>query len=119
MRKNRRRSALQASIGIFVGVTLGLSLAVALVSSSPASARVSPLSIIARQIHKPNMLVVLDTSGSLTGVPGGAMDTSTEVGVDCDDGVNCRGGVAKGACDLNGKFCSSDATCRSLSCKYD
>ena len=44
---------------------------------SHAIARVSPLSIISRQIHKPNLLVVLDTSGSLTGVPGGSFDTST------------------------------------------
>src|ERR1051325_11198758 len=82
---------------LFTGAVLALGLAV--VASDSATARVDPLPIIARQIHRPNMLVVFDTSGSLTGVPGGSFSTSTEVGVDCDDGVNCRGGVAKGLCD--------------------
>src|SRR5688572_20576475 len=36
---------------------------------APVQARVEPLTRITRQIHKPNMLIVLDTSGSLTGVP--------------------------------------------------
>ena len=94
-------------------------LAVALLAPVPALARVSPLSIIARQIHKPNIVVVLDTSGSLTGVPGGAFDTSTEVGVDCTDGVSCRGGTATGVCYQTGKMCSSDAQCRSSTCKLD
>jgi len=94
-------------------------LAVAVATAGPADARVDPLLIISRQIHQPNMLVVLDTSGSLTGVPGGAFDTSTEVGVDCEDGVNCRGGVAQGTCNQSGKFCTSDAQCRAPTCKVD
>jgi hypothetical protein len=65
---------------------------------------------ITRQIHKPNMLVVLDTSGSLTGVPGGSFDYSDEVGVDCDDGVMCRGGVSVGTCGSSGKGCSTDTS---------
>ena len=56
-----------------------------------ASAKVDPLNVIKRQIHKPNMLVLLDASGSLTGVPGGKFSNSSEVGVDCDDGLKCRG----------------------------
>src|SRR5687767_1170406 len=71
---------------------------------SPTMARVDPLTIIKRQIHKPNMLVLLDTSGSLTGVPGGSFDYTDEVGVDCDDGENCRGGLSEGICAANGKF---------------
>jgi hypothetical protein len=102
-----------------LGATIAIAVAVGLFLSGDATARVDPLSIIARQIHKPNMLVVLDTSGSLTGVPGGSFSTSSEVGVDCDDGVNCRGGVAKGVCDGSGKFCSTDAQCRSSTCKLD
>jgi len=84
-----------------------------------AQARVDPLLIITRQIHKPNMLVLLDTSGSLTGVPGGSFSTSSEVGVDCDDGNNCRGGDATGTCVATGKTCSSDGDCTSSTCKID
>lgn len=76
-----------------------------------AEARVNPLTLISRQIHKPNILVVFDTSGSLTGVPGGSFDEPTEVGVDCDDGVNCRGGKAMGTCSTSKKVCLSDADC--------
>jgi hypothetical protein len=86
------------------------------VAPSPTMARVDPLTIIKRQIHKPNMLVLLDTSGSLTGVPGGSFDYSDEVGVDCDDGENCRGGISEGVCAANGKLCFNDDTCRTNSC---
>ena len=90
-----------------------------MVAPAPAEARVNPLLIISRQIHKPNMLVVLDTSGSLTGVPGGSFTTSSEVGVDCDDGNNCRGGDASGTCAASGKKCSSDGDCTSSTCSLD
>src|SRR6185295_18220740 len=79
-------------------------------------ARVDPLNIIKRQIHKPNMLVLLDTSGSLTGVPGGTFDNSDEVGVDCDDGENCRGGVSQGTCATSHKACINDDQCRASTC---
>ncbi|HEY4186374.1 MAG TPA: PilC/PilY family type IV pilus protein, partial [Polyangia bacterium] len=102
----------------FARVAVAL-LALGAATAGPADARVDPLLIISRQIHQPNMLVVLDTSGSLTGVPGGAFDTSTEVGVDCEDGVSCRGGTAQGLCAQSGKFCSSDAQCRTQTCKVD
>jgi hypothetical protein len=87
------------------------------VAPLPALARVEPLTRITRQIHKPNMLILLDTSGSLTGVPGGSFDTTDEVGVDCDDGDKCRGGVSIGTCDANGKACSSDAMCTTSTCQ--
>src|SRR5690348_7050301 len=88
---------------------------------SPVWARVDPLTRIARQIHKPNMLIVLDTSGSLTGVPGGTFSTTDEVGVDCNDGVNCRGGASVGSCAASGKACTTDAQCASSTCQtgYD
>ncbi|HXU83256.1 MAG TPA: hypothetical protein VN914_17805, partial [Polyangia bacterium] len=82
----------------------------------PAEARVEPLTRITRQIHKPNMLVVLDTSGSLTGVPGGSFDYSDEVGVDCDNGSMCRGGVSLGSCEIGGKACVNDTECASSTC---
>jgi hypothetical protein len=87
------------------------------VAPLPAEARVEPLTRITRQIHKPNMLILLDTSGSLTGVPGGTFDYSKEVGVDCDDGINCRGGLSQGTCATSGKGCASDDQCTSGSCQ--
>jgi hypothetical protein len=86
-----------------------------------AQARVEPLTRITAQVHKPNMLILLDTSGSLDGVPGGTFATSTEVGVDCDDGDNCRGGDAVGTCRTTGKGCSSDGQCTVKTCQsgYD
>ena len=51
----------------------------------PADARVNPLVVIERQIAKANMLIVLDTSGSMNGVPGGQFQNSAECGVDCDN----------------------------------
>jgi hypothetical protein len=83
----------------------------------PAQARVEPLTRITRQIHKPNVLIVLDTSGSLTGVPGGSFDNSDEVGVDCDDGLNCRGGVSLGTCNVGGKTCATDTECATSTCQ--
>src|SRR3954464_4124696 len=87
------------------------------VSPLPAQARVEPLTRITRQIHKPNMLILLDTSGSLTGVPGGRCEYTDEVGGDCDDGDKCRGGTSVGTCDSNGKTCSSDAMCATSTCQ--
>ncbi len=105
------------SRGLSIGVAaLFLHSLLAGVAPTPTYARVDPLTIIKRQIHKPNMLVLLDTSGSLTGVPGGTFDTSDEVGVDCDDGVNCRGGVSQGLCSQSGKACINDDQCRSSTC---
>lgn len=85
-------------------------------ADSPA--RVNPLNIISRQIHKPNMLIVLDTSGSMNGVPGAAFTYSSEVGVDCDDGEDCRGWSATaGVCSASGRSCESDADCQTRYCK--
>src|SRR6185295_16883404 len=113
-----RREALLAAGAYYSGLLLSLA-ALGVVDPPRAEARVNPLLIISRQIHKPNMLVVMDTSGSLTGVPGGSFDYSKEVGVDCDDGGNCRGGEAVGVCGATGKACSQDADCRTPTCKLD
>ena len=108
-----RRSNEAFSVGIAVWFC---AFAVTAVPSTLTFARVDPLTIIKRQIHKPNMLILLDTSGSLTGVPGGSFDNSDEVGVDCDDGQNCRGGISEGICAGTGKGCASDNDCRTSSC---
>src|SRR5438876_628587 len=117
MQKRRSRLLRHGSLltlgSYYVGLMLSMSaLGVGVIDTPRAEARVNPLLIISRQVHKPNMLVVLDTSGSLTGVPGGSFATSSEVGVDCDDGDNCRGGDATGTCVASGKACSSDSDCR-------
>jgi hypothetical protein len=85
-----------------------LALVVTLSVVPVADARVNPLVIIQRQIHKANMLVVLDTSGSMTGVPGGQFYYRSEAGVDCDDGYNCRMAGVIGNCVASGKSCYSD-----------
>ncbi|MDX2023867.1 MAG: LamG-like jellyroll fold domain-containing protein [Deltaproteobacteria bacterium] len=96
-----------------------------------AQAKVSPLNMITRQLKKGNMLVVLDTSGSMTGVPGEQFDAATELGVDCDLGEGCREVSQTGQC-LNAtrpcpyatcvgtipRLCSNDSQCRVGACKY-
>jgi hypothetical protein len=99
--------------------------------SPVAQAKIDPLAVIERQIHKANILVVLDTSGSMTGVPGGLFSNSAEVGVDCDDGQNCRGwdqlqctvskrdcvrdtDCRKGTCTQTGDGCSTDVDCQNV-----
>ena len=113
-----RRTALATAGSYYVGLVLMMA-TLGVMAPAPAEARVNPLLIISRQIHKPNMLIVVDTSGSLTGVPGGSFATTSEVGVDCDDGSNCRGGDASGTCAASGKNCSSDGDCTSSTCSID
>lgn len=84
-----------------------------------ADARVNPLMVIKRQIHKANMLVMLDTSGSMTGVPGGVFSYGAEAGVDCDNGSNCRMAGVMGVCGASGKSCVSDEDCRRGVCEQD
>ncbi len=84
---------------------------------APAYARVDPLNVIVRQLHKPNMLIMLASSGTMTGVPGGLFDYTKEVGVDCNDGQSCRGGISVGVCSATDKACSGDFQCRAATCK--
>jgi hypothetical protein len=100
--------------------TAALAAVGSLVFVEVADARVNPLVIIERQIHKANMLVVLDTSGSMTGVPGGTFYYKAEAGVDCDDGRNCRLAGLLGSCVANPtKNCYSDEDCRRGTCSAD
>jgi hypothetical protein len=83
----------------------------------PAAARVDPLNHIMAQIQKPNVLIVLDTSGSFTGFPGETFSVATdEFGNECDDGINCRGGLSPGKCTITNTTCNSDAQCTSGFC---
>jgi hypothetical protein len=91
-RQRRTRLARVLLAGLVAGAQLGYGVPRAV------EARVDPLRVIKRQIKNINMLVVLDTSGSMTGVPGGDFTSATEAGIDCDYGVNCRGWGTPGGC---------------------
>lgn len=126
LQKSGRSRALLAAglsaLGLLVGLAGGM-----------AWARVSPINQIGRQVQKGNMLIVLDTSGSMTGVPGELFDTATELGVDCELGQNCRVVDTTGRCEtaqspiidpqtnmITGwqrRICANDAACRSGRCR--
>ena len=74
-------------------LTLAAMLAtLALVVDGPKTmARVNPLSVIERQIQRPNMLILLDTSASMIFLPGEKEAEMAEAGPDCDNGDSyCR-----------------------------
>lgn len=84
-----------------------------LVFPERAEARVDPLEVVTAQIKKANGLVVLDTSGSMTGVAGEIFGPSSEVGVDCDNGRNCRFVDKTGQCSNDTtRSCSGHDDCR-------
>ena len=87
MFSNRRRPRLGGKL------TLAAMLAtLALVVDRPSTlARVNPLSVIERQIQRPNMLILLDTSASMIFLPGEKEAEMNEAGPDCDNGDSyCR-----------------------------
>jgi hypothetical protein len=98
----------------------------------PAPAMVNPVTLIERQIIKPNMLIVFDTSTSMIVAPGEFDVLDNEVGQDCDDGDNqCRMVGAIGRCFYAGigamgsgvssdhTSCHNDAECRVGYCSND
>src|SRR5262245_34094415 len=92
----RKPSVVRALGSVFVLVVLGL-------LPGPTPALVSPVTLIQRQVVKPNMLFVFDVSVSMMGAPGENDSDSNEVGVDCDDGDNqCRMVGAVGRCFYSG-----------------
>jgi hypothetical protein len=119
---SQRRARLLASIVSVVGL-IGW--------SAGGWARVNPLTAIEHQIPKPNMLVLLDTSTSMFGLPGGDDLDFSEAGIDCDDGdAHCRTVGVTGRCmfTASGKFgpgvrhdyksCTTDAQCNDVAyCK--
>ena len=71
-------------------------------AQSRSLARVSPLSVIERQIQKPNMLVLLDTSTSMMNLPGEGDLDFQEAGPDCEEGDKyCRTVGTAGRCFLS------------------
>src|SRR5262245_5469054 len=70
---------------------LALPLLVLLGMAGGVGARVNPLEQITQQIQKPNMLILLDTSGSMADLPGEKDQDYNEAGSDCDAGDQyCR-----------------------------
>jgi len=77
--------------------------------SLPAMAKVNPLRVITEKRIRPEILIVLDTSGSMAWYP----NPSTTVGTDC-------GGTRKGSVDLCGDgLCSGNEGSSSNSCLAD
>jgi hypothetical protein len=94
-----------------------------------APALVNPVTLIQRQVIKPNMLLVLDTSTSMEFAPGDRDLNSAEVGMDCDKGDSqCRMIGLPGRCFYAGTgamgagvshdytSCHTDADCRTGWC---
>jgi hypothetical protein len=94
-----------------------------------AEARVSPLNLIDQQIQKANMLILLDTSGSMVEASGEDDLDFHETGPDCDEGSRCRIIGQPGRCFITaaGRMgagasrdltsCTTDAQCRFGWCK--
>jgi hypothetical protein len=95
-----------------------------------APAVVNPVTLIDRQVIKPNMLFMFDTSVSMMGAPGESDSDSNEVGIDCDAGdAECRMVGTPGRCFYSGggamgagvrgdnSSCHNDTECRQGYCK--
>ena len=95
-----------------------------------STAVVNPVTLIERQIIKPNMLIVFDTSTSMMNSPGDKDVDSNEVGQDCDNGDDeCRMVGKPGRCFFAGtgsagagvrkdtSSCTSNSQCRVGFCK--
>ena len=95
-----------------------------------APAVVNPVTLIQRQMVKPNMLIVFDTSTSMMNSPGDKDVDSNEVGQDCDNGDDeCRMVGKPGRCFFAGTgsagagvkndntSCTTNSQCRVGFCK--
>ncbi len=119
-----RRKLRTADRGWTVAITLFLW---ALPGDAPALVR--PLTIIEVQVKKPNLLVLLDTSGSMGFSPGGRDNRWEDVGMDCDGGDHCaqvgqvgrcyysQGGRMGAGVEDDTTKCTADADCRKGYCK--
>jgi hypothetical protein len=84
----------------------------ALLAARPAAvADVGPLTALDRQMVRPNVLILFDTSGSMRKVPGGEDIDEQEVGEDCDNGENCRSFGGPKTCYFEAKSCASNSDC--------
>jgi hypothetical protein len=116
-------SGIRRTSWVLVAATLWL-----LPGESPAV--VNPVTLIERQIVKPNMLIVFDTSTSMMNSPGDKDVDSNEVGQDCDNGDDqCRMVGKPGRCFYAGTgsagagvkkdltSCTTNSQCRVGICK--
>ena len=83
--------------------------AVFLTLSSPAMARVNPLKVIAERNLRTEIIVVMDTSGSMAWYP----NPSTQVGTDCGGNREgtvdlCGDGLCSGSEGSSGNLCAKD-----------
>ena len=118
--RRARRPARLPRLAILLCALTGLTALLTWIFAPSADALVNPLTVIESQVRKANMLIVLDTSGSMTGVPGGQFQDSTECGVDCDNGVNCRQGGVQGVCKAwTSRTCMADTDCQHGYCTAD
>lgn len=85
----------------------GAALAVGLLGPTPvARAKLDPLNIITVQIQRANIMVVLDTSGSMAFRP----EDDETVGGDCYQGANCVTTALPRTC-TDGQTCAAANTC--------
>ncbi len=75
-----------------------------------AEARLDPMRIITSQIVQPNILLVLDTSGSMSERPETSDFPADVVGGDCYNGVNCVTAPMQETCS-DGRACQKPYTC--------
>jgi hypothetical protein len=107
-------------------------LAAIVVFGHEAAARVSPLTSIEQQVQKPNMLFLLDVSGSMMLVPGPAPADFYEAGMDCDrSDAYCRTLGTQNRCyfsaagskgqgfQIDTSNCTSNAQCQVSYCAPD
>jgi hypothetical protein len=125
MAQRRKHSGARRAAWLLAALALGL-------AALPGTTRalVSPVSLIQRQVVKPNMLILFDTSTSMMNSPGDKDLDSNEVGQDCDAGDDqCRMVGTPGRCFYAGTgamgagvksddtSCHVDAECRVGYCK--
>lgn len=94
-------------------------LALLMVAAGQAQARVDLSGAGEIPGPKPNILILLDTSGSMSGLAGVPFGPASEVGMDCEHGENCRPGSVGGACRASKRPCRSSEDCRSGFCALD
>jgi hypothetical protein len=90
--RNRRGAFLFSAIAVGVLITASV--------PREAVARLDPLRIVTSQIVRPNILFVIDTSGSMSWMP----SDDTNVGGDCYQGQDCV--------NANSNMCSDGTTCK-------
>lgn len=87
---------------------LAVSVVLMVVVPGTAEARVNPLAVLTRSVQKPNVHIVIDTSGSMRRTPG-----ETSSGADCEESnAHCsNAGFPGGMCSQTFGGCTTTADC--------